>query len=192
MNTELITMVLSLLGDIPISGKPPVDVQPPAVYATWVTNRTVEFACPDLSEGVGPAGATMIVTRTVPMPEGTSITAMMPVTVYPKTKSCTAKLREPHWSIFPSSADGDLFLKNCAEHGCDEWASRVATDQEVVNYALEKRDWKIDHYPGGNDYSYPDGVFEVWPRGERSFAKPLGTGKSALRAVADALKGERP
>lgn len=193
MNTELITLVLSLLGDIPVSGKVPVDPQPPALYATWKTSRNVYFSCPDLSQGIPADGVGMKVTRTVPMPDGSHIAVTMPVTVYPDSKSCQMHTIEPHWKIFPTKGDADDFRTDCQKNElCDEWAERPATDEEIVQYALEKRDWKIDHIPGGNDYSYPDGVYEVWMKHESQYSKALGTGTSRLRAVADALKGERP
>lgn len=191
MNTELITLVLSLLGDIPLSAHPPM-AQQAAVYATWESHRQAEFACPDLSSGIDPMGATVMVKRTVPMPDGSQTAVTMPVTVYPKTQTCKADIAEPHWKIFSSMIEAGQFRLDCPEKQCEDWHARDASEQEIVAYALEKRSWQIDHFPGGDMFRYPDGVFQVWPKNEMSFNTPLGTGSTPLKAIADALKGERP
>lgn len=189
MNMELISLVLSLMGDIPIPMNRVKPAQmPPAVYVSWAEPKTYTYPCADPSSGIDPMGQPVWVSQTVRTSEGASVTASMPVMIYPDTKECTAHVKDLHKAIMASEAAADQAKAKCDTDGCTDWTVRPATDEEVGDYALTSRGWKIDHYPGGDMFRYPEGVFEVYPKDERSFNEPLGQGNSELKAIADALK----
>ena len=192
MNAELILTVLSLLGDIPM---PPQGHEAPpkleAVYASWQNPVQIQYGCPDQSSGIDPMGQDMFVGKSVTTEDGTAFAAAA-IKVYPTPKLCQKEAMEPHHSIFPSMLDAGEFRLACKDGDCRDWHARAASEEEVVDYALTKRQWQVTHYPGGDADKYPNGVFEIYSRAERSFDKPLGTGPTALIAIADALNGAKP
>lgn len=189
MNTELILTVLSLLGDIPL----PMHTQAPpealtAIYAEWVNTGTVTVACPDPDSALDPMGTPAVVSHTTKDKDGSTTSVAVPVLLVPASGTCTRAFKDPHHSIFPSTLDAGEFRLHCPEGQCLDWHARAATDEEVVDYALTKRHWQIDHYPGGDPSKFPHGIFEVYPRDERKFDEPIGQGSTALQAIAVALQ----
>jgi hypothetical protein len=191
MNADLISLVLSLLSSVQVApGKDPAP-KIEAVYVEWATADTVTFPCADPSSGIDPMGQTVILVRSRSQCDQSgcqSVSTLDPVTVYPDTKSCRRGVRMIHHKIFESKVAAGQFRLDCPASQCQDWKARDATDEEVVSWALALRKWKIFRYPGGDMYSYPDGVFEVFPDNELNFNEPLSQGKSALEAVAKALK----
>ncbi len=190
MNIELAMTVLSLLGDVPMPHQGPVAPDKlTATYAEWVDTATVTINCPDPESPIDAMGQPAVVSRTLPSKEGGTMTVSMPVLMIPKSMTCDRFVHLPNHTIFPSMMDAGEFRLQCPIGQCLDWHTRPATDDEVVDYALMKRGWKIDHYPGGDPTKYPQGIFEVYPQDERSFDHPLGQGSTAIGAVAVALQG---
>ncbi len=189
MNTQLILTVLSLLGDIPMplhtAAAPDRLV---GIYAEWTTPATITYRCPDPTSPIDPMGQPAIVSRTVKTDDGGTVGIAMPVVLLPESGTCERHVKEPHHSIFPSMYDAGQFRLHCKDGDCEDWHARQATDEEVVDYALAKRHWQVDHYPGGDPSRFPQGIFEVYPRDERKFDEPLGQGPTTLDAVAAALQ----
>lgn len=189
MNAELILTILSLLGDIPMPHQGPVTPDKlTAVYAEWTTPATLTVRCPDPHSPIDPMGQAAVVSRTVRTDDGGTVGIAMPVVLVPASGTCDHHVLQNHHSIFPSLLDAGEFRLHCPDGQCQEWHARNATDEEVVDYALLKRGWKIDHYPGGDPDKFPRGIFEVYPLDERQFDHPLGQGSTALAAVAAALQ----
>jgi len=190
MNVQLMMTVLSLLGDLPMPLQ--THVQPAtltAIYAEWTSTGSVTVPCPDPNSAINPMGQMAVVSQTAPQKDGSTIGVAMPVLLLPESTMCERKVKNLHHSIFPSVMDAGEFRLHCPDGQCQEWHARAATDEEVVDYALSKRGWQITHYPGGDAFAYPQGVFEVYPRGERDFEHPLAQGSSALEAISKALGG---
>ncbi len=190
MNTEMVITILSLLGDMPMPHQGPVAPEKlTATYASWVDTGTVTLNCPDPNSPIDPMGQGAVVTRTLPSKEGGTVSVSIPIVLVPDSVTCDRDVKLARHTIFPSEADASQFHLQCPVGQCLDWHTRPATDEEVVEYALTKRGWKIDHYPGGDPYKFPQGIFEVYPLSERSYDRPLGQGSTAIGAVAVALQG---
>lgn len=192
MNAEVISLILTLLSNIQVSNTPATE-KIHGIYASWESTASVTYRCPDPSSGINPMGENLIVSASRSVCDETgcsSVAAVMPVTFYPNDLTCEKAYRIEHHKIFESMASAGEFKLDLP--GESNWSARDATDEEVVKWALDLRGWKITHYPGGDAYSYPDGVYEVYRAAERNFTgDPLGQGKSAAAAVADALEKNR-
>ncbi len=191
MSANLILTILSLLGEIPISAAMPPATVPTAVVASWATPRTINYACPDPNAPVDPMGQPAMVSQYHYACDATGCQAQsvsVPVLLVPQNQSCHKDVRESHHQLFPTLLAAGEFRLACAEGACREWSIRPATDQEVVDFALQKKHWQIMHYPGGDADRYPNGVYEIYPRDEKKFDRALGQGSTDLAAVADALQ----
>ena len=192
MNTELILTVLSLLGDIQMPSSTTTELAHlNATYASWMMPVTVEYQCPDNS-GIDPMGQPLVVGKSIKTTDGSTAFVAIPLVAYPTSKICQKDVMEPHHSIFPSMLDAGEFRLHCDDGKCLDWHARQATEEEVCDYALAQRKWKVDHYPGGDPSKYPNGIYEIWPRDERRVETALGTGSSELAAIINALQGKRP
>ncbi len=192
MNAELISLILTILSNIQVPAGRPAAHNVEAVYASWESSASIVYRCYDPSSPISPMGQPLIVASGFSKCDASgcsSIAAAMPVMVYPKDMTCEKAYRIEHHKIFESMAEAGAFRLGLTDDA--KWNARQATDDEVVKWALDRKQWRILHYPGGDMYSYPNGVFEVYPAAELSFTTPLGTGTSSLAAVADALKQHR-
>lgn len=188
MDIQLVMTILSLLGDIQIPPGAPVQQKLDGVYATWESTASVVYHCPDPSSPINPMGQSVLLSAsasTCDISGCSSVAAAMPVVVYPKDMTCQKDYRIAHHKIFESMAAAGQFRLSLPDGS--KWTARTATDDEVLQWALDRRGWKILHYPGGDMYSYPNGVFEIYPRTELTFNHPLGSGSNALAALVDAL-----